>query len=223
MDGRGQDGEREDAPRDDAALLGRGEASLVALRRLVEALEARAIGHAGDQRLVANEKECAPAGVLDERHWGMVLGGGVRGGWGANDPHHEAAHLLPMGALLGVDPDRLSLVNGLDEGIMATAVGYLRPSAALPLPEAVIPEPAFEIFRLDTEVVGGTPVRVAPNEDFSFPLQRVLDAITPNTRVVFLTNPNNPTGVLMPKEAIRRVAQRVPKGGVVFDEQHLHA
>ena len=58
-------------------------------------------------------------------------------------------------AYLGVDADRLSLVNGLDEGIMATAVAYLRSRPGQPAAEAIIPEPAFEIFAFDTEVVGG--------------------------------------------------------------------
>lgn len=120
---------------------------------------------------------------------------------------------------LGVDPDRLSLVNGLDEGIMATAVGYLRPTPDGLVPEAVIPEPAFEIFAFDTEIVGGRPVRVAPNADFSLPLDRVLAAITPRTRVVFLTNPNNPTGVSMPMDAIRTVAARIPAGAIVFVDE----
>jgi histidinol-phosphate aminotransferase len=44
----------------------------------------------------------------------------------------------------------------------------------------------------------------------------VLNAITPNTRVVFLTNPNNPTGVAMPKDAIRTLARAVPREAVVF-------
>lgn len=120
---------------------------------------------------------------------------------------------------LNVDPDRLSLVNGLDEGIMALAVGYLRPSASCLLPEAIIPEPAFEIFAFDTEVVGGRAVRVLPRPDFSFPLDEVVAAITPNTRVVFLTNPNNPTGQIVPLEAIRTIAGRVPAGAVVFIDE----
>ncbi len=120
---------------------------------------------------------------------------------------------------LGVDPDRLSLVNGLDEGIMATAVAYLRPAAGGLVPEAVIPEPAFEIFGFDTEIVGGRPVRVPPIEDFVFPTERVLAAITPNTRVVFVTNPNNPTGVTVPMEAIATIAGRVPPGAIVFVDE----
>jgi histidinol-phosphate aminotransferase len=58
-----------------------------------------------------------------------------------------------------------------------------------------------------------------PNADFSFPLDRVLAAITPNTRVVFLTNPNNPTGIGMPLDAIRTIAGRVPAGAVVFVDE----
>jgi histidinol-phosphate aminotransferase len=121
-------------------------------------------------------------------------------------------------AYLGVDADRLSLVNGLDEGIMALAVGYLRPTTGF-VPEAVIPEPAFEIFAFDTEVVGGRPVGVKPRPDFSFPLDDVLAAITPCTRVVFLTNPNNPTGATIPLDAIRTIARRVPAGAVVFVDE----
>src|SRR5713226_3438873 len=103
-----------------------------------------------------------------------------------------------VAAYLGVAPDRVTLVNGLDEGIMALSVAYLRASTGGPLLEAIVPEPAFEIFRFDTAVAGGTLVQVMPKAEFAFPLDEVLAAITPNTRVVFLTNPNNPTGVSTP-------------------------
>jgi len=83
----------------------------------------------------------------------------------------------------------------------------------------VIPEPAFEIFRVDTEVVGGRVVEVMPTPDFSFALDEVMAAITPETRVVFLTNPNNPTGVSMGLDAIRHIAGRVPKGAVVLVDE----
>jgi histidinol-phosphate aminotransferase len=120
---------------------------------------------------------------------------------------------------LGVDEDRIALTNGLDEGIMGLAVAYLRLPAGGAIPEALIPEPAFEIFRVDAEAVGGAVVRVMPTPDFSFALDGVLAAITPRTRVVFLTNPNNPTGVSMPLEAIRRIAKQVPRGAVVFVDE----
>src|SRR5712692_7883742 len=127
-----------------------------------------------------------------------------------------AAATDAVAAYLGVAPDRVTLVNGLDEGIMALSVACLRAATGGPLLEAIVPEPAFEIFRFDTAVAGGTLVQVMPKAEFAFPLDEVLAAITPNTRVVFLTNPNNPTGVSMPLGDIRAIARRVPAGAIVF-------
>lgn len=129
-------------------------------------------------------------------------------------PYHAATQACA--AYLGVDPDWLTLVNGLDEGIMATATAMLRSRADAPVAEAIVPEPAFEIFAFDTEVVGGMPVRIAPDPDYSFPLDRVLSAVTGRTRVVFITNPNNPTGVLAPLAAVRTIAEHIPRGAIVF-------
>jgi histidinol-phosphate aminotransferase len=112
------------------------------------------------------------------------------------------------------------LVIGLDEGIMSAAIAYLRPHAGSGIvPEAVVPEPAFEIFRFDTAVAGGRLVQVMPTPDFSFARDEVLAAITPATRVVFLTNPNNPTGVSAPFDAIRAVAKAVPPQAIVFVDE----
>jgi histidinol-phosphate aminotransferase len=119
----------------------------------------------------------------------------------------------------GVPAERIALTNGLDEGIMALAVSYLRPQPGSPAPEAVVPEPAFEIYRFDTKVAGGRLVQVMPARDFAFPLDDVLSAISADTRIVFLTNPNNPTGILMPLEAIRAIAARVPNEAVVFVDE----
>lgn len=120
---------------------------------------------------------------------------------------------------LGAPADSIALVAGLDEGITGIAIAYLRSSAGGFVPEAIVPEPAFEIFEFDTEVVGGRAVRVAPRPDFSFPLDDVLAAITPRTRVVFLTNPNNPTGVPMPLDAIRAIALAVPPEAIVLVDE----
>ena len=133
-------------------------------------------------------------------------------------PPYEAT-IAACARYLGAPADTVALVNGLDEGLTGIAVAYLRPSPDGFVPEAVIPDPAFEIFRFDTEVVGGGVVTVPPQPDFSFPLDRVLEAITPRTRVVFITNPNNPTGVSTPLDAIREVARAVPPEAIVFVDE----
>jgi histidinol-phosphate aminotransferase len=68
-------------------------------------------------------------------------------------------------------------------------------------------------------VAGGRLVQVMPKPDFSFALDEVLAAITPQTRVVFLTNPNNPTGVAMPLDAIRAIARALPPKAIVFVDE----
>jgi histidinol-phosphate aminotransferase len=130
-----------------------------------------------------------------------------------------AAATDAVAAYLGVTTDRITLVNGLDEGIMALAVACLRAPIGGPQLEAVVPEPAFEIFRFDTAVAGGRLVQVMPRPDFTFPLDEVLRALTPQTRVVFVTNPNNPTGVAVALDAIRTIAAHMPAGGVVFVDE----
>lgn len=136
-------------------------------------------------------------------------------------PPYEAATAV-CARYLGVEADRVTLLNGLDEGIMALAVGWLKPSPDGPVleaSEAIIPEPSFEIFAFDTEIVGGRVVRVMPKSDFEFPLDDVLAAVTPRTRVVFITNPNNPTGVSVAADAIRAVARAMPREAVVFVDE----
>ncbi len=129
-----------------------------------------------------------------------------------------AAAVAACARHFGVPEEQVALTNGLDEGIMALAVTRLRPRDGV-VPEAIVPEPAFEIYRFDTAVADGRLVQVMPRPDFAFPLDEVLAAITPATRVVFITNPNNPTGVAVPLEAIRTVARSVPPEAVVFVDE----
>lgn len=133
-------------------------------------------------------------------------------------PPYRAA-IEATAAYCGVDPAGLALTNGLDEGILAVSIAALRPLADHRAPEAIIPQPAFEILELNASVAGGRPVRVMPRADFAFALDEVVAAITDRTRAVFLTNPNNPTGVSMPIADIRTIARRVPEGALVFVDE----
>jgi histidinol-phosphate aminotransferase len=117
----------------------------------------------------------------------------------------------------GVSPSWLALTNGLDEGIMAAAITFLKPGAGAS--EAIVPQPAFEIFEFDAVVAGGRVVHVPPRPDFSFPLAEVANAITERTRIVFVTNPNNPTGTSATIDDVKEVARRLPAGAIVFVDE----
>jgi histidinol-phosphate aminotransferase len=123
---------------------------------------------------------------------------------------------------LGVRENQLVLTNGLDEGLLAATISAFRVmQGSTGVPEAVIPQPAFEMYQVFARATGGQAVPIAPGADFEFPLREVCQAITERTRIIFLTNPNNPTGRLIPRHAIREIARSAPpEVTIVLDEAY---
>lgn len=119
---------------------------------------------------------------------------------------------------LQVSPDALLLTNGLDEGILVAAMVAFRKVTD---GEAVVVVPAFDMYAACSDAVGGRVIEVPLEPDFSFPLERVLAAINDRTRIVWLTNPNNPTGQSIPQEAIVQIAQAATGALVFVDEAYV--
>ena len=134
-------------------------------------------------------------------------------------PDYRGA-VLACAAHLGVDPDSVLLTNGLDEGLLLSAVGRLGAVKA-PGAEAIVPVPAFDPYFAAVNAVGARAVRVPPLADFQFPLQAVLASMSPRTQLVFLNTPNNPTGQQIPREALRAVAEAAPHALVLVDEAYV--
>jgi len=120
----------------------------------------------------------------------------------------------------GVDPDWLLLTHGLDEGILMMAIGLLAKDKSTDA-EALIPVPAFDPYFAAAAAVGARPVLVPPLSDFGFPTEAVLASISPRTRLVFLNTPNNPTGQLVPRDAIAQIAKAAPNALVMADEAYI--
>jgi histidinol-phosphate aminotransferase len=121
-----------------------------------------------------------------------------------------------MAAFLGLQPSQVLLTNGADEGIDLICRTYLAPQD-----EMIIATPAFNMYEIFCQSAGSRLVSVAAGPDYSFPLQKVLQAITPRTRVIVITNPNNPTGVLTPRNAILEVLRSAPAAAVLVDEAYF--
>ena len=157
----------------------------------------------------------------------------------AFDAHQLATYpdfnraIVETAAYLGVDPDRLILTNGLDEGILLTSVGYLinrTPEALVALgaaitapsgtPEILVAQPAFEPYLNTAHAMGARVVGVPAAAGYAYPVDAVLRAVTPNTRIVYINNPNNPTGQPVGQEAIRRVARGAAHALVFVDEAY---
>jgi histidinol-phosphate aminotransferase len=127
----------------------------------------------------------------------------------------------------GVDEGWIHLTNGLDEGLQLAAL-WARLAADRAagststrlVPEVVIVDPAFEMYDACAESVGAAIVRIPPEPDFEFPLARILAALTPATRLINLTDPNNPTGLPIPAGAIETIAAAAPQALVLVDEAY---
>ena len=120
---------------------------------------------------------------------------------------------------LRVAPEQLVLTNGLDEGILAITIAAHRERGST-VPEAIVVVPAFDMYASTAAGVGARIVEVPPGRDFAFPVDRILAAITPNTRLLFLTSPNNPTGLSIPKEDVLRIARQAPHIRILVDEAY---
>jgi len=104
---------------------------------------------------------------------------------------------------------RILLGNGSNEILTLLGRVLLKPGD-----EAVMSEGAFIVYLLATQANGATRVAVAPI-DYGHDLDAMAEAITPRTRVVFLANPNNPTGTVFRRAAWERFLARVPDDVVV--------
>jgi histidinol-phosphate aminotransferase len=107
---------------------------------------------------------------------------------------------------LGVAPDRMVLTNGLDDGILATAVAAFRDRSDGGDYEAIVVVPAFDMYAACIDAAGGRVVEVPLGDGFAFPLESLLQRINGRTRAIFLTTPNNPTGGTIAPEQILRIA-----------------
>jgi histidinol-phosphate aminotransferase len=117
---------------------------------------------------------------------------------------------------LGRKPGEVLLTNGADEGIDLLCRAYLDPDD-----EVVIMVPAFAMYEVFAQVPGAKVVRIPAGPEFSFPVQRVIDSVTARTRIVVITNPNNPTGVAVSRAGILKVLEAAPDAAVLLDEAYF--
>lgn len=105
---------------------------------------------------------------------------------------------------LGVEPANLILGNGSNEVIELIGHALLAPGS-----EVVASQYCFAVYPIVTALFGAKLVSV-PAKNYGHDLDAMLAAITPNTRVVFVANPNNPTGTTAGRDELERFVQAVP-------------
>ncbi len=121
-----------------------------------------------------------------------------------------------LAAKLGVTAANLVLGNGSNEVLELVGHALLGPDS-----EVVVSQYCFAVYPIVTHLFGAK-LTVVPAKNYGHDLDAMLGAITPKTRVVFVANPNNPTGTWVSRDALARFVNAVPQRVVlVLDEAYI--
>ncbi|MFV0293847.1 MAG: histidinol-phosphate transaminase [Paracoccus sp. (in: a-proteobacteria)] len=114
-----------------------------------------------------------------------------------------------IGTVHGLDPDRIICGVGSDEIIHFLTQAYVGPGD-----EVVFTEHGFLMYRISTLAAGGTPVAV-PERNRVTDTDAILAACSSRTKLVFIANPNNPTGTMIEPDQLERLASSLPGGAIL--------
>lgn len=114
----------------------------------------------------------------------------------------------------GVSPEHVLVTVGSTEGLKITALTYLQSGG-----EVVAGDPTFEAMLFYASQLGAYVNRVPVNEDLSLDLAEMERRYNSNTRLVFLCNPNNPTGTILPATQVRDFCESLSGRTMVFSDE----
>lgn len=118
---------------------------------------------------------------------------------------------------LGVRPGEIVFGNGSNEIIGLLIAAFVQPGE-----EVITSHPTFLMYQKMVQVQGGINMVVELTETMNHDLVAILGAVTPRTRVIFLDNPNNPTGTIVDKDAFASFMEQLPEEViVVLDEAYV--
>jgi histidinol-phosphate aminotransferase len=129
-------------------------------------------------------------------------------------PDPESTELrAAIGRLHGIDPARIVCGTGSDELLNLAAQAFAGPGD-----EVVYVRYGFAVYDIAARRCGATPVE-APDKDFGTDIDALLGCVTTRTRVVFLANPNNPTGSFLPRAGLARLHAGLPADALLVLDQ----
>ncbi|PAX07521.1 histidinol-phosphate transaminase [Sphingomonas lenta] len=109
-----------------------------------------------------------------------------------------------LAARHGLDPARIIYGNGSDEVLHLAAGAFSGPGD-----EVIFVHYGFAVYEIAARRTGATPV-IAPDKDYATDVDAILACVTERTRIIFVANPNNPTGTFAPREEIARLHANLP-------------
>jgi histidinol-phosphate aminotransferase len=131
-------------------------------------------------------------------------------------PEREPVERLAA-AHFEIAPDQVLLTNGVDEAIHLLCATFLEEDD-----EALIATPSFFMYDVGVQLMTPHLIRVQAAEDLAFPFERFIQAITPNTKLIMVASPNNPTGGIVARAHLLAIAAAAPHAVLFVDEAYFH-
>ncbi|WP_300304483.1 histidinol-phosphate transaminase [Anaerosolibacter sp.] len=120
-----------------------------------------------------------------------------------------------LAAKFGLHPSQILPSGGSDEMVDMISKAYVNPGD-----EVIIADVTFPRYISTAKMMGGTPV-VVPLKEFTYDLESMYEAITDKTKLIWLCNPNNPTGTMFGEKALLEFLDKVPAHiMVIYDEAY---
>jgi histidinol-phosphate aminotransferase len=116
---------------------------------------------------------------------------------------------------LGVHPEELLLTNGGDDALRVFFDTFVESGS-----DILICEPTFPMYRYYAEIYGAEISVLRYGSEMEFPLEGVIASLRKKPRVLFIANPNNPTGTLLQEQQLRRILKAATHTAVVMDEAY---
>jgi histidinol-phosphate aminotransferase len=129
-------------------------------------------------------------------------------------PEYEAS-TRRLARSFGVRPQELLLANGGDDALRVFFDAFVDAGSRI-----LICEPTFPMYRYYAEIFAARIDAMRYGAEMEFPLADVLQALRKKPRVLFIANPNNPTGTLLPKEQLQTILKAATHTAVVIDEAY---
>jgi histidinol-phosphate aminotransferase len=126
-----------------------------------------------------------------------------------------AAPTRRIAAYFGVSEHELLLTNGGDDALRVFFDAFVEPGGHI-----LICEPTFPMYRYYAEIAGARVETLRYGSEMEFPLDEFVTALRRKPAVVFIANPNNPTGTLLALEAIKQILLAASSTAVVIDEAY---
>lgn len=118
---------------------------------------------------------------------------------------------------LGIAPDQMVLTNGVDEAIHVLFQAFLDAGD-----ELLLPTPTYTMYEVYASMTDARIVTVQASDELQFPFSRLLEALSPQTKIVAIANPNSPSGSIATREQILEIVHRAPQAIVLVDEAYFH-